>query len=274
MKIRILLVKFFLRLSRFLSDTPVLILNPNQIIEYQKINYRKKNIIRSWCDPKVLELGLSDEEKKGIDDIPFKEGSLLLLGVGGGREAIPLAKMGFQVTGVDFVEEMVQNAVKNAQKHGVEIKGKVFDISNPHLSKDCYDIVWMSASLYSCIPSRKKRIRMLKSLNKALKPGGYLFGSFQFDFNQEFSPIEEKLKQITAFLSLGNLHYEKGDIFFTSYEFIHRFVSQDSLVSEFEEGGFEVLKINFPTNDIKGYALLKAEEIEKNRFEKCPDEKP
>jgi 2-polyprenyl-3-methyl-5-hydroxy-6-metoxy-1,4-benzoquinol methylase len=259
MKIRILLVKFFLRLSRFLSYTPVLILKPNQIIEYQKINYCKKYIIRSWCDQKVLELGLSDEEKKGIDNIPLKKGSLLLLGVGGGREAIPLAKRGFQVTAVDFVKDMVQNAIKNAQKHGVEIKGMVFDISNPRLSKDCYDIVWMSASLYSSIPSRKKRIHMLKALKNALKPGGYLFCSFQFDFNQEFSPIEEKLKQITAFLSLGNFYYEKGDIFFTSYEFIHRFVSRDSLVSEFEEGGFEVLKINLPTNDIKGYALLKVQ---------------
>ena len=257
MRIRIFLVKFFLRLSRFLSDMPVLILNPNQIIEYQRMNYRKKKIIQSWTNKIVLDLGLSDEEKKGIDAIPFKEGSLLLLGVGGGREAIPLAKMGFQVTGVDFVRDMVRKAVKNAQKHGVHIKGKVFDISNPPLLKDRYDIVWMSASLYSCIPSRKKRVHMLKGLKRALRPGGYLFGSFQFDFNQEFSSIEERLKQITAFLSLGNFHYEKGDMFFTSYEFIHRFISRDSLVSEFEEGGFEVLNINFPSNDIKGYALLR-----------------
>ena len=257
MRVRILLVKFFLRLSRFLSDIPVLILNPNQIIEYQKINYRKKNIVQSWCAPKVLELGLSDEEKKGINDIPFKEGSLLLLGIGGGREAIPLAQRGFQVTGVDFVKDMVRNAVKNAQKHGLRIKGMVFDISNPDLSSNCYDIIWMSASLYSCIPSRKKRIYMLKALKKALKPGGYLFGSFQFDFNQEFSNITEKTKRIIAFLSFGNFHYEKGDIFFTSYEFIHRFISRDSLVSEFKEAGFEVIKINFPSNDIKGYALLR-----------------
>ncbi len=257
MRIRILLIRFFHRLSRLLADIPVLILNPNQIIEYQRINYQKKNIVQSWCAPKVLELGLSDEEKKGIEDIPLKKGSLLLLGVGGGREAIPLAKRGFQVTGVDFVKDMVRKAVKNAQKHGVHIKGMVFDISNPPLLKDRYDIVWMSASLYSCIPSRKKRIYMLKGLKRALRPGGYLFGSFQFDFNQGFSPIEEKLKQIIACLSLGNFHYEKGDIFFTGYEFIHRFVSQDSLVSEFEEAGFEVLKISFPSNDIKGYALLR-----------------
>ena len=59
--------------------------------------------------PRSSIRGLNDDEQKLLAELPEATGkNLLLLGVGGGREAIPLAGMGFRVTGVDYAAAMVE----------------------------------------------------------------------------------------------------------------------------------------------------------------------
>ena len=48
------------------------------------------------------------------------------------------------------------------------------------------------------------------------------------------------LKRFFAFITLGNLHYEKGDMIF-NYSFAHAFSSEDEIRSELEEGGFNTI---------------------------------
>jgi hypothetical protein len=67
----------------------------------------------------------------------------------------------------------------------------------------------------------------------------------------------ERLRKISAFLCLGNLSYEPGDML-GGGEFIHAFRSEGELASEFAEGGFALAHLHIPQEkgDFHGIALL------------------
>ena len=103
------------------------------------------------------------------------------MGVGGGREAIPLAQKGFEVTGVDFVPEMVAQAKANARRHNVEIEGLVQDISNLEVAQASFDVIWFTTGLYSSIPTRALRISMLQRIHHALRQEGCVVCQFSWN---------------------------------------------------------------------------------------------
>jgi len=76
------------------------------------------------------------------DDIPFwlnqarKYGDPILeLGCGTGRVAIPLAKAGYMVTGIDLSDSMLAKALKNAEAESVRIEWIKGDIRDFNLDK-------------------------------------------------------------------------------------------------------------------------------------------
>ena len=70
------------------------------------------------------------------------KGRALDVAMGAGRNTIYLAKMGFDVEGVDISTESVNSAIESAQKAGVTIKTKVADLeSDYHIEKGIYDVI-------------------------------------------------------------------------------------------------------------------------------------
>ncbi|MCO6475873.1 MAG: methyltransferase domain-containing protein [Phaeodactylibacter sp.] len=57
-----------------------------------------------------------------------ERGKLLDLGCGQGRNAIPLARLGYEVTGIDLSEVGTGQMIKAAGAEGLELTGKVGDI--------------------------------------------------------------------------------------------------------------------------------------------------
>ncbi|MFC1857286.1 class I SAM-dependent methyltransferase [Thermodesulfobacteriota bacterium] len=232
-------------------------MRPEDLVEFSRQTYAKQNNVKSWGRHDLVDSGLNSDETTLLEMVPLKHGKLLLLGVGGGREAIPLARIGFNVTGVDFVPEAVQKARENARKRGIEISGLVQEISMIDVPAGSYDIAWLSADMYSCVPTRKRRIKMLKRINKSLRHKGYFVCQFHWDTRLGFSRKAELARKAFAFLTLGNLWYEKGDMLWSNVEFIHAFSSTDELRSEFEAGGFELIHIHTPAESTSGGAVLK-----------------
>ena len=95
-----------------------MVMRPDDLLELSRQTYARPHNVAGWGRLDLVERGLGDEELALLAHLPGKEGRLLLLGVGGGREAIPLARLGFQVTGVDFVPGMVALAQENAARQG------------------------------------------------------------------------------------------------------------------------------------------------------------
>ena len=209
----------------------------------------------------MVEPCLDPAEEALLEKIPVKKGRLLLLGLGGGREAIPLAKRGFAVTGIDFVPSLVEQARKNALEHGVALEGLVQDMTKARRRAGIpIDLACLFSAMYSCVPTESRRIGMLKRVLDALKAGGYFLCQFQYFSPIPGTPRAEFLRRMFAYLTLGNIHYEKGDMVWREAEFIHTFWSRDLLVSEFEQSGFEVVEVNIPRNSLWGSAILRKPE--------------
>lgn len=257
MRTRVVIGRFLVRLGRFIQSLAVMVMKPDDLVEYGRHTYAKPKKVEDWSHEDLVDTGLNFNETALLEMVPFKQGRLLLLGLGGGRDAIHLAQIGFEVTGVDFVPEMVKKARENAIKRGVKISGFVQEISKLDVPAGSYDIAWLSAGMYSGVPTRKRRINMLKRIEKALRPGGYFICQFHWDIRGGFSPRVEFAKKAFACLTLGNLCYEKGDMLWHNIEFIHAFSSETGLRSEFQANEFELVHIHIPEQGIMGGAVLR-----------------
>jgi 2-polyprenyl-3-methyl-5-hydroxy-6-metoxy-1,4-benzoquinol methylase len=257
MKIHIAFARLLIRLGSFLQSSAIMVMPTSDLVEFSRQHYARPSTVDSYDETEIISRGLLPPEEELLEQIPIREGRLLVLGVGGGREAIPLAQMGFEVTGVDFILEMIQRAVKNAEKSKVKIEVLVQEISNLEMPAGMYDVIWLSAEMYSCFPTRLRRIKMLQRVRDALMPGGYFACQFQWDSLPHSSRLKIVLRKLLAWLTLGNLTYEPGDMLWGNLEFIHQFSSENELVSEFTQAGFQVSWLNLPNvRNLRGQALL------------------
>lgn len=70
------------------------------------------------------------------------KGRALDVAMGSGRNAIYLAKMGFQVEGVDVATQAVSEALKFAEKEGVEITAQVADLEMDYrIRQNAYEVI-------------------------------------------------------------------------------------------------------------------------------------
>lgn len=251
---RIKKAKSIVEFGYLLNSLAFMVMRTEDLVAYSQQIYKSPTSITKWGGENSLKDELNNEEKQFLTKLPQKSGDLLMLGLGGGREAIPLARLGFSVTGVDFVPSMIENALENARKAGVRIKGLIQEFSSLNVPPESYDVVWFSTDLYSCIPTREKRIHALQMIFQALRPGGCCI--CQFNYSEEPpDKHKERLKRILARLSGGNLAYEVGDHMSWGYiGFSHTFKENDTLCEEFKAAGFELLDLQIDNNS--GSAII------------------
>ena len=233
-----------------------MVMRPDDLVEFSRQEYSKNKNINSFSSDDIVDTGLDNNELALLEKITPGDGRLLVIGMGGGREAIPLAQKGFQVTGIDFVPEMITLAGENAKKKGVQISGIVQSVDRMKLADCFFDVVWFSKAMYSSVPTRKRRLEMLRNIQKSLKLEGSVICQFLCNCKETFSPKVDFLRKACAFLTYGNFWLEKGDMLFNHAEFAHSFASEQELLEEFEAGGFEISYINFPRDKIMGEAIL------------------
>jgi SAM-dependent methyltransferase len=244
-----------LRLGEFVQSLAVVVMKPDDLVEFSRQTYARPHNVEAWAEDALVDSGLSEDERDLLATLPAATGKLLLLGVGGGREAVPLARMGFQVTGVDYVAALVDRAVENAARRGVHIDGLVQEISRLDVPSDTYDVVWLSRAMYSLVPARGRRVQMVRRIERALKPGGVFVCQFHWHTGAPLSQRGQVARRIVAACTLGNREYEPGDTLRQNIEFVHEFTSEDAIRSELEAGGLCVLRIRTNANSIRGSAV-------------------
>ncbi|MFC8828878.1 class I SAM-dependent methyltransferase [Streptomyces sp. NPDC057137] len=102
-------------------------------------------------------------------------GRALDLGCGPGRNAIELARAGFQVDAVDLSPTAVEWAEERASEAGVEVRfrcGDAFDLVGGTEAAGPYDLIHDSGCFHHLPPHR--RISYLTLVERALAPGGHL----------------------------------------------------------------------------------------------------
>lgn len=256
MRPRIILSRFLLRLGRFIESLTVIIMRPDDLVEFSRRNYDRPGNAEAMGKKGDVAQGLYRNEESLLEKVPKKQGNFLVLGLGGGREVIPLVRMGFTVTGVDFAPSMVEQTRANLAGCGLVARLLLQEISQLNVPEDVYDIVWLSSGMYSSVPTRKRRVTMLRKIRNALVPGGYFVCMFFWDPGLSHSRKGLLARKFMACLLVGNIGYEPGDMLLHNIEFIHAFSSEKSLRSEFAEAGFEVIHLHLPDENKRGEAVL------------------
>lgn len=95
-------------------------------------------------------------------------GKVLSLAEGEGRNAVFLAKNGFDVVGVDSSSVGLKKAQQLADKSGVTIKTVCADLADFTIEKSTYDVV----NIIFCHLPRPLRDNVFKAAVAGLKPGG------------------------------------------------------------------------------------------------------
>ncbi|MEP9410517.1 MAG: class I SAM-dependent methyltransferase [Candidatus Brocadia sp.] len=101
--------------------------------------------------------------KEHIDILP--RGRALDIAMGEGRNAVFLAKNGFDVDGCDISEIAVRKAEALAKEHNVTIHAFVADLETYQLPKDTYDVI-------ACFYYLQRNL--IPQMKEALKQGGMI----------------------------------------------------------------------------------------------------
>ena len=132
------------------------------------------NIQRIYLDGRHYDLAYSDY----TEDIDFwveqakrYGGPVLEIACGTGRITMPLAKEGYEVTGIDLAESMLEQAERNSQEQGLDIEWVKADMRDFRLGKRFPLIICPGQSI-SRLLTIEDIERCLAAVREHLAPGG------------------------------------------------------------------------------------------------------
>jgi tellurite methyltransferase len=100
-------------------------------------------------------------------------GTLLDVGCGQGRNAILLAQMGYEVTGIDISKVGVQQMVDAARRKNISVQGIVDDIYNFSYPND-YKFILLDSMIHFYKNDVEREKAMIENFAEILLPDGYL----------------------------------------------------------------------------------------------------
>ena len=68
---RVLLARFLVRIGRFIQSLALMIMRPDDLIEFGCRTYSEPRSIDSWAEEKLVDPGLLDNEKALVDSLPI-----------------------------------------------------------------------------------------------------------------------------------------------------------------------------------------------------------
>jgi SAM-dependent methyltransferase len=259
MNLRIRLAQFLLAAGRFLQTLPVAVLRPADMVEWARVRYDRNS--PEWNVQNDPDRGLTADEADLWEQATPRQGKLLILGGGGGREAVFFARRDWQVTALDVSDGMLAEARGVMQARGLALETVQGDLATFDAPPGSFDGVWTSMFLYSLVMGRARRIALLRRMRATLSPGGWLVVSFHVDPAARVGPRGDRLRRWIAMLTLGNRDYQNGDILFGTLEFRHSFANEAELRAEFAESGLEVTRLLMFDRMMRGGCVLMKREV-------------
>ena len=171
----------------------------------------------------IYDANIYDGMNTNLADLEFylswlptnKDARILELCCGTGRLTIPIAKKGYDITGVDFTSSMLEKAKVKTAKEGLEVKFIEADIRNLVL-REKYDFIFIPFNSIHHLYKNEDVFKTFNVVKKHLKKGGL----FLLDcFNPNFQFIvdgEKEQKEIAEYTTKDGrdvlikeiMHYE------------------------------------------------------------------
>ena len=184
---------------------------------------------------------LRPHERAYIERVTPGAGAALVLGCGWGREAIGLASLGWQVVGVDSSPGLVEAAQANAAQSGVRVHWLCQDLSGGFALGRAFDLICLFGYVYSLIPGRARRIRLLSACRQHLKPDGVCVLDFPLDGQASAQARwAHRWRRRLAWLVRGNRELQLGDRWTAGALLIHRFASVGEISDEAAAAGLDL----------------------------------
>src|SRR2546423_5147652 len=131
-------------------------------------------------------------------------GTALEIGMGQGRNTIAMARLGWDVTGIDISDEGIRQALAEAKKQNVNIHAILASADNFDYGSERYDLIYATFEHQIVTDNASKLI-------SALKPGGMIvIEGFQEDVSKAIGrPLGHRVNELPrAFDRLRILFYE------------------------------------------------------------------
>jgi len=197
----------------------------------------EKGTALMWTDPHIskqlLEIHLNPEIdlasrkrtsiEKTIDwifeQVPGKKLNILDLGCGPGLYALQIAQKGHEVIGVDISEHSINYATEQAKANNQSIEYINKNYLELDLPEGKFDLVMMIYTDFGVLLP-EERIQLLKTIEKALKPGGTLIFDVlnDKDLDKKVSPKNWEITKLgfwrnTPYLALSDsFFYEEQKV--------------------------------------------------------------
>jgi 2-polyprenyl-3-methyl-5-hydroxy-6-metoxy-1,4-benzoquinol methylase len=123
---------------------------------YEKESFTKGTI--GECDFIEEEIGYKKDFK------------ILDIGCGTGRHSIELAKRGYNVTGVDLSDSMLQKAQENAQRQQVQVNFVKHDARSLPFTSEFDVALMICEGAFPLMETDEMNFQILENASKALKP--------------------------------------------------------------------------------------------------------
>ncbi len=208
------LITIFLFIRKILS-----LFHPKFFVKDPELSLRC--VAEKYNDPEEVDFyshraieGLDEQEQHLLEQFMRRRGKVLNIGCGAGREAFAFAELGFEVTGIDVAPGMIAEAKRHAQTSGLNIRFEVKSATGLDYLPDSFDYVFVSEGVYSFLPTRDLRIKILRRIGELLTPDGILLFSASYNGNSVLSRVSlySAFRRLAKPLLKERLHSEPGDV--------------------------------------------------------------
>ncbi len=181
--------------------------------------------------------------------------NLLVAFCGKGRESWIFARNGYDVTGIDREQFMIDDAIEYAKEKGYNSKFICADF-NGYKVEDPYDIVYTSTWMYTTYVDKPSRREFLNKCKELCSNSGVIVISYRTRNNDKIDSFNHLIAKSVAFATFGNRTTAKGDRIENGL-FWHYF-KESEIEEELQEAGMKTLLHLPSTNGHLEWRLIRS----------------